>query len=52
MEMLDIVVRYLGSFHDNTILEGSSVRIKYENQILPGIINCVEFSVCCLFVFR
>lgn len=36
MEIVDIVARYPGSMHDNTIFERSRLRVKYENQEIPG----------------
>lgn len=36
MEIVDIVARYPGSMHDNTIFEKNRLRVKYENQEIPG----------------
>lgn len=36
MKILDIVVRHPGSMHDNVIFERSSLRIRYENNVIQG----------------
>ncbi|KAL1488994.1 hypothetical protein ABEB36_014773 [Hypothenemus hampei] len=38
LEIMDIVARYPGSMHDNTIFARSVLRIRYENRKIPGVI--------------